>query len=123
MSDNARECLQCGETRASIKAQGIIACCTLSHGEYTEVNDEWPQHRWKDWTDEELAQLGVVPEAFERHRRTDASTFQWIACVDTKRGHCPADESCVPDLASFIGQCIACGHDTRTDTKEASDGD
>jgi len=119
MSD-LRECLQCGETKASIKAQGIIACCTMSVGEYAEVNDEWPQHRWKDWTDTELSRAGVMPEAFERHRRTDASTFQWISCIDTVRGHIIADKSSDLDFASYIGQCILCGHDSRTTRLEAT---
>lgn len=102
-------CLHCGETRAWAKVPGRI--CGIESGyEYRKLEHEWPRHRWANWTDKELDYMGVKPEAFEKHRRTDALTFQWIACDDTVRGHHPATADCVPDFASEIGQCIACGH-------------
>ena len=78
-----RECLQCGETKASIKRKQIVLCGIEEGYEYRELAHEWPHHRWADWTDAELARFGVKPAAFEKHRRTDSLTFQWIACDDT----------------------------------------
>lgn len=105
---STESCLQCGETRAWAKVPGRI--CGIESGyEYRELEHEWPRHRWAGWTDKELSAFGVKPEEFEKHRRTDALTFQWIACDDTVRGHHPATADCVPEFASELGQCITCG--------------
>lgn len=103
-----RACLQCGQTPSQIKRDQTI--CGIEEGyEYRELAYEWPKHRWADWTDTELARNGIKPEAFDRHRRTDALTFQWIACVDRVRGHTPAKADDT-DWGVRVGQCYDCGH-------------
>lgn len=104
-----RECLHCGETPSSIKRQGIVLCGIVSGYYEPELSEEWPSHRWADWRDAELARFGVLPEAFERHRRTPEMHFQWIACEDTVRGHCPAKAEDVGFMADRVGQCVLCG--------------
>lgn len=108
-------CLQCGETRASVKANGYI-CGIMGGGEYNELVDEWPSHRWADWNDNALASAGIKSEAFHKHRRTEIQSLQWVACEDTVRGHTPATE---PDdylyYGADIGQCITCHHTPETE--------
>lgn len=104
-----RKCLHCGETKASLKRQGIDMCGIEGGYEYRELEHEWPRHRWVDWTNAELARFGVKPEAYDRHRRTDSLTFQYIACDDTVRGHAPQREVEDIDWGLVLGQCILCG--------------
>lgn len=105
-----RRCLQCDETKASIKAERIAVCGIVSGYYEPELTDEWPRHRWKDWTDRELDRMGIKPEAYEKHRRTLVRHLEWVGCEDTKRGHAPAtEESDWEDFGCRIGQCIACG--------------
>lgn len=115
-----RKCLQCGETSSSIKAQGIVLCGVVEGYYEPELVEEWPRHRWVDWRDSDLARFGVKPDAYDRHRRTPALTFQWIACDDTQRGHIPARADDVPDFASHVGQCICCGRPA-TDRENGSE--
>lgn len=107
--NDERECLNCGETKASIKRQGITLCGIEGGYEYRELEHEFPNHRWADWRDDELARMGVKPEAFGRHRRTNALTFQWIACEDTVRGHRPSPKDDIEFMGVVKGQCILCG--------------
>ena len=104
-------CLQCGESREAVKREGLF-CGTVSGYEYQEADEQWPQHRWRSWRDDELARMGVKAEAYERHRRTSVTNMRWIACEDTIRGHVPATEDLL-DMASYVGECISCGRDTR----------
>jgi hypothetical protein len=109
MSDD-RKCLQCGETKFSLKAQRIIMCAIEGGYEYREIEAEWPRHRWADWRDDELDRMGIRPEAYEKHRRSDVFNLQWAGCEDTKRGHVLATkESDWADFGCRIGQCISCG--------------
>lgn len=105
---DTRECLQCGETKASIKAQGIVLCGIMSGYEQPELAYEFPTHRWADWRDTDLKGFDVKPEAYDKHRRTDALTFQWIACDDTMRGHVIA-EADDTEFGMKVGQCWRCG--------------
>lgn len=109
-----RECLQCGETPASIKRQGIVLCGIVSGYYEPELSEEWPRHRWADWRDSELRRFGVKPEAFDRHRRTPALHFQWIACDDTVIGHRPAREDDMEFMGVTKGQCVLCGKEPET---------
>ena len=118
-----RECLQCGETKASIKRKQIVLCGIEEGYEYRELAHEWPHHRWADWTDAEMARFGVKPAAFEKHRRTDALTFQWIACDDTVSGHRPAEKD-DPEFGMKRGQCWLCGKpaaEVRSTNQEGDD--
>jgi hypothetical protein len=103
-------CLQCGETKEAAKAQQLD-CAIVGGYEYREVEEEWPRHRWADWTDAELTRQGVRPEAFDRHRRTPVRTFEWIGCEDTVRGHALATEEDVREWQYRVGQCVLCGKD------------
>lgn len=100
-------CLQCGESRSRVHAESLF-CVTISGGLQPEVDQEWERHRWADWNDAELARFGVKPEAFERHRRTDASTFGWIDCEDLARGHIYATAQDHDSYGWPIGRCLAC---------------
>lgn len=110
-------CLHCGDTRAQSKEPGRI-CGIESRGETIELVEEFANHRWADWRDAELEHFGVKPEAYERHRRTPIMDFQWIACVDTVRGHRLLTEADFEGDGAEIwrgmkpGQCIACGYGT-----------
>lgn len=109
MTDD-RRCLQCDDTRAALRDQGITMCAIEGGYEYREIEHEWPRHRWADWTGRELDRMGIAPEAYEKHRRTSALHMQWVGCVDTKRGHVPATkESDWHDYGCRTGQCVACG--------------
>jgi len=110
-----RECLNCGETRSSLKRQGITMCGIEEGYEYRELAYEFPHHRWADWTDSELARQDVKPEAFDKHRRAPALHFQWIGCEDTVRGHVPAAPDDVGIFVGRVGQCILCGKDVETE--------
>lgn len=58
MATSDQECLHCDQTRAVVKANGYY-CATVGHD--WECQEEWPRHRWADWTDKELAGMGVLP--------------------------------------------------------------
>ena len=101
-------CLHCDQTRATIRSRNSI-CGTETGYEVIELDEEWPRHRWTDWTDKNLAGFGIVPEAFSRHRRTQITQMQWVACVDTTRGHYyPVADDAEMDMS--VGRCYACGH-------------
>ena len=102
------ECLQCGQRRSVVRAERYF-CCTISGYETPEVDQEWERHRWADWSDRELDRLGVKAEAYDKHRRTDASVFPWIDCDDTKLGHLPADEETAAGWGIPVGDCCLCG--------------
>lgn len=106
--DDTRACLQCGETKASIKAQGIVLCGIVSGYYEPELTDEWPRHRWADWRDSELAMMGLRPEAYEKHRRSRIFDIQWAGCEETIRGHIIATEDDV-EWGLKRGQCVTCG--------------
>lgn len=100
-------CLQCGESHGAVRAERLF-CATVSAWETVETEDEWERHRWADWSDRELDLFGIVPDAYDRHRRTPLLHMQWVACEDHKRGHVyagpPADQFDLPQ-----GQCWGCG--------------
>ena len=103
------ECLQCGQKRSKVHAESLY-CCTISHGETPEVDQEWERHRWVDWSDRELDRHGVKASAYDKHRRTDLNALPWIDCDDTKHGHSPADEEAVAEMwVDRVGQCMWCG--------------
>lgn len=101
-------CLQCGERRSKVRAESLF-CCTVSGYEYVEVDQEWERHRWADWTDRELTRSGIKPEAFEKYRRASVGTLDYADCVDTRRGHMPADEETSAGWGIEVGRCIRCG--------------
>lgn len=102
-------CLQCGETRESVKANGYI-CGIMSGGEYDELLYDFPTHRWADWHDAALSGAGIKSEAFHKYRRTNIENLQWADCDDQVRGHILATKSSDrEDFGAHIGQCITCG--------------
>lgn len=112
------ECLQCGDSREAVERESL-SCGIVSTGEYTELIEEWPRHRWADWRDVELERFGVKRDAFDRHRRTKLLDFMWIACDDTERGHRPAETP--EDVEWFggpVGRCMLCGRAPESDNSE-----
>lgn len=101
-------CLHCDQTREQIKRNDTI-CATESGYEYVEMDEEWPRHRWTNWTDKSLASFGIIPEAFDRYRRLQVTQMQWVGCADTVRGHVYPTEP-DPEWGDRIDQCMACGH-------------
>ena len=99
-------CLQCGQTREQVKANGTY-CATVDH--YGECQDGWPRHRWRDWSDAELARLRILPEFMELYRRTDVDDFQFIDCEHQGREHKPWDEPDGPP--EWV--CVGCWKDLR----------
>lgn len=112
-------CLHCDQTRAQIKANQTI-CGTVSGYEYVELDEEWPRHHWNDWTNKRLARFGIRPEAFERHRRTQITQFQWAACDDTVQGHHYPKHS-TPEYGFRINECMDCGHHRPTPSPETKE--
>lgn len=103
------KCLQCGETRASIKANSYI-CGVVSGGEVNELLHDWPTHRWSPWGDKALQYAGIKQEAYIRHRMTNIQEFPYVACDDLVRGHIlSTEDSDLDDFGTKIGQCISCG--------------
>lgn len=60
-------CLQCHETRGEIKRRGYF-CATVSHTESgSEVDAEWPRHRFKPWTPKEIEAQRLALEAENKY--------------------------------------------------------
>lgn len=70
MSESKDTCLQCGQTRAQAKSEGLY-CVTISGYEVVEAEDEWDRHHWRDWSDTELRRMGVKPRLWDKNRRTN----------------------------------------------------
>lgn len=110
MSDVAKDCcLQCGKSREHVKDYFNSACATETGYECIEGLDEWPKHHWRDWSDKQLAAIGVLPEAFDRHRRDSIYDLEYVVCDDTVRGHTPASATTNPEWGYKPGQCMGCG--------------
>lgn len=77
------ECLQCGQSRAQVKANGPY-CATVTGYEYVETLDEWDRHHWRDWSDAELKRHGLLPEQYDEHRRTNIYDLEFPA----RAAHC-----------------------------------
>lgn len=73
-----RHCLYCGEpqdaVRSSQRSGDPIYCAGDFSYEYDEPGWVNPRHRFRDWTDGELEEMGVFPEYYGRYRRV---TSQW----------------------------------------------
>lgn len=107
-------CLHCGETRGAVKREHLI-CGTVDY--FGELSEEYGNHRWADWKDNELAYARIKPEAYERHRRSSTFDLQWAGCDDTTRGHQLATSSADTEWSGArIGQCTQCGHTPETET-------
>ncbi|WP_104128215.1 hypothetical protein [Cryobacterium sp. Y57] len=113
-------CLHCGQTREGIKRDNTI--CGIEGGyEYVELQEEWPRHRWADWSDKILTGFGIVPEAFERYRRVPVMDVQWLACDDLKRGHIYPKAN-DPESGFRTNQCMACGREiTANETEQGEE--
>lgn len=110
-------CLQCGQTRAQVRADDA-PCATEEGYEYREVRDEWPQHHWRDWSDKMLAAHRIKPGFFDVHRRDDIYALPYAPCEHTTDGHLPSasdewwDDEHRDDpryLMRRKGECIRCG--------------
>lgn len=108
MSVKVDECLQCGKSRAQVRDWFDSLCATAEGYETVETLDEWPRHHWSDWSDTELTRNGILPRAFEKHRRSSIYDLPYAACADTVRGHNPTVKS-FPEFGIAKGQCWDCG--------------
>lgn len=81
-------CLQCGETREAVKANGYT-CATLSGYETVEVDEEWDRHHWRDWSDSELDRIGVSPHRRDENRRTVWRDMEFVVLqsICDQQGH------------------------------------
>lgn len=103
-------CLQCEESRAAIKAEGITVCGIIDGYEYRELVREWAQHHWRDWSDKELHTMDIKPEFYDLHRRAPESYFQYAPCQYQNSGHKPATSDDMQELwGTAKGDCIKCG--------------
>ena len=104
-----QHCLQCGESRAAVKREGLYCADVAYDGEPAY---EWDRHRWRDWTDKELARVGILPEHYDKYRRAEVYDLNFINCADKGREHIPFEES--------ERVCCACWHDiTKKETTNA----
>ncbi|MCQ1951601.1 hypothetical protein NNX28_16915 [Arthrobacter sp. zg-Y859] len=100
-------CLQCEQSRAEVKENETF--CGIEDGyEHRELVAEWPRHHWRDWSDRELDQAGIKPEARKKHRRTSISSLPYVACDDRIRGHNRLAKAS-PEFDIKAGQCWDCG--------------
>ena len=106
MSAPIGTCLQCGETRESVKANQYI-CGIMSGYEEPELEHEFLRHRWADWSDQALKEMGIKPTSYGKYRRSNIGDFQWADCDDTIRGHNIAKEAFEEWIAG--GECWNCG--------------
>lgn len=69
-------CLYCEESQEAVRSsqrnRDPIYCAGIDY--FGEVEWEAPRHRFRDWTDGELEEMGVFPEYYDRYRRV---TSQW----------------------------------------------
>lgn len=96
-------CLNCGEHRETVKRHGYH-CATVDY--FGECHEEWPRHRWADWTDKELAKLGILPEHMDKYRRVNGGDMQFIDCSHQGRKH--TQYSGEPGTGPGPNICIAC---------------
>lgn len=93
-------CLQCDETKENITKHGW-SCAVVSGYEQPEVEREWDEHQFDDWSDDQLRKFGITEEYFEMHRRTDDFSMFFAAAeiVCDKEGHItPVPGKDVPDI-------------------------
>lgn len=83
MSEAIDTCLQCGQSRAEVKANDTY-CATVTGYETIETLDEWDRHHWRDWSDAELKRHGLDPSKWNAHRRTGIYDLEWPA----RESHC-----------------------------------
>lgn len=88
MSIKEGSCLQCHESKESVKANKYF-CATVSGYEYREVDQEWDKHHWRDWSDAELRSFGIHPDLWDANRRTDHDSLQyvWMESECMREGH------------------------------------
>lgn len=72
MSTATQTCLQCGETLQAVRREKLY-CATVSYE--GECIEEWNRHRWREWTDTELAP--ILPEYRHLYRRARIDELMW----------------------------------------------
>lgn len=114
IQDPSDRCLQCGDTRESLKRSGY-SCGIMSGGEEPELVDDFPRHRFRPWGDQFLSSAGIKSESFSKYRTAQIMDLQWAACEDQVRGHSLAtEESDYEDFGARVGSCIKCGKTPET---------
>ena len=64
MKNETDKCVQCGETRESIKRRGFICATESSTEAGTEIDQEWPRHRFKPYSEKEKAKIKKQEEEY-----------------------------------------------------------
>lgn len=107
----ADTCLQCGKTRAEVRDPYDWPCATATGYEVVETLDEWDRHHWRDWSDKELENAGILPEFFDEHRRDNVYELPYAPCDHHVRGHnFPSENVYFGEfLVEAKGQCRDCG--------------
>lgn len=111
-------CLQCGEARAVVKANGY-SCATLTGYETVEADEVWERHHWRDWSDAELQRMGIHPTLWKDNRRTDVQDLHLVhgqsACIRRERHVIDTTDMGPPDNV-----CVCCwGTITPEETNKA----
>lgn len=107
MSIPINTCLVCGEPREVAKAQRLRC-------------EDGERHRWRSWTDKELAVLDILPEFFEFYRRADPYDLLYtIHCHHRGREHPTAEELDPRGQGLPDHVCPSCHHD-KTDSCRAT---
>lgn len=67
-------CIQCGETREKIKKRGLL-CAIMSHTEAgSELAQEFNRHRFKPYSEKELAAMKADEDEYVRQMGEFANT-------------------------------------------------
>jgi hypothetical protein len=61
--DPSQECVQCGSTREAVK-RGRLYCVTVTYEGETDY--EWPRHRFKPYSEKELARIKSDEDEYVR---------------------------------------------------------
>lgn len=106
----ADTCLHCGQHRDSREVRnGETYCATVDY--FGEVDAEWDKHHWADWSDAELARMGLSEGSFDEHRRTSIFGLDQPAREATceREGHLP---EVAPEMAGICSRCFKRVRDT-----------
>lgn len=122
----SRSCLNCGIERSVVRtvrrAEGYTLGCgfesTSENG--TEFDEISSHHRWAPWSDGELANMALRPEAFDRYRMCSVDEVMYAVCDDTLRGH--SFGAGFEDLGIDPDECFFCGWNRKEEKSDESEG-
>jgi len=92
-------CLRCGRPPRSTRP------CRIDGGFGEPSVGEWDAHHREDWSDAELAELGLTAWRWPMHRRTMLSSLRW----DQLESECERDGHDVIEEGGYVA-CDRCHH-------------